>query len=169
MKRVPATALVWGRRSDPGGMRTGHAGSRRRRFAPRGLIFFLTALLVLQPVLQAAPVRGAELLAVRMPPQLLRYDPAYTSNAQRDALLALEAEAIDKVLEAHGLPASDREAVQSWARNDALAMLWGLLVHAGRVSGHHVGDLLPGEPRAGRRGDVQRSGHLARRRRESHL
>ena len=43
---------------------------------------------------------------------------------------ALEQQAVDLTLSQHGLPASDGDAVRTWARNDALANLWGLVVHA---------------------------------------
>ncbi|MGC4112964.1 MAG: hypothetical protein QM747_21610 [Nocardioides sp.] len=52
------------------------------------------------------------------------------SDETRAAMHRLENEAIDITLEAHELPASDREAVKSWGRQDAQAVLWGLIVGA---------------------------------------
>ena len=42
----------------------------------------------------------------------------------------MEEQAVDDVLADHGLPASDRDAVLSYARYDALAELWALIVQA---------------------------------------
>lgn len=56
------------------------------------------------------------------------------TNQQLVALDALEQQAITNTLSDHGLPASDAEAVTTWARPDAEAELWGLLVQAIQTS-----------------------------------
>ena len=88
---------------------------RRKRFASRGLILFLVAVMALGPNLQVASVRAAD-----PSPPLIRSGP----------WASMQEKAIQNVLTSHGLPASDAWAVKSWARNDALAELWALVVEA---------------------------------------
>ena len=52
---------------------------------------------------------------------------------QTDSLRNLEQAAIDQVIELHGLPESDRNAVQSWGRDEALGTLYVLLMDAART------------------------------------
>ncbi|HET7035628.1 MAG TPA: MBG domain-containing protein [Thermomicrobiaceae bacterium] len=52
------------------------------------------------------------------------------TSAQLQSIRALEHQAIANTLADHGLAAGDASAVQSWARADALAELWGLVVVA---------------------------------------
>ena len=61
-----------------------------------------------------------------IPPETLQG----VAPATREALRQMEEQAVDEVLAAHGLPASDRDAVLSYARYDALAELWALIVQA---------------------------------------
>ena len=49
---------------------------------------------------------------------------------QREALLQLQEQAITNTLVDHGLPVSDRSAVLTWGRQDALAELFALVVQA---------------------------------------
>lgn len=74
------------------------------------------------------------------PPPLI--NPALLSNqssryfatpAQQASLQALESQAIANTLADHSLPASDTAAVQSWARGDAVAELFALVVQAIRT------------------------------------
>src|SRR5262245_20352133 len=57
----------------------------------------------------------------------------FATADQRASLSVLEDEAVDNVLADHGLPDGDAAAVMSWARADALAELWGLIVEAIRT------------------------------------
>jgi hypothetical protein len=50
--------------------------------------------------------------------------------AQVTSLQDLESEAVNDTVQDHALASSDTEAVESWARPDAEAELWGLLVQA---------------------------------------
>lgn len=52
------------------------------------------------------------------------------SDETRAAMHRLEDQAVALTLAHHSLPASDAEAVKSWARADAQAELWGLIVQA---------------------------------------
>ncbi len=57
--------------------------------------------------------------------------PLYAATpAQIQSLQTLEQAAVSATLADHGLPASDADAVQSWARADADAELWALFVQA---------------------------------------
>jgi hypothetical protein len=49
---------------------------------------------------------------------------------QKQSLRSLEKQAIDNVIVDHGLSAGDTTAVQTWGRNEALAELFLLLLHA---------------------------------------
>jgi hypothetical protein len=65
------------------------------------------------------------------PPDLLGKDAyAAMTPAQSTALHTMEGQAVDIVLAAHGLPASDRGAVRTWSRSDAQFELFTLLMLA---------------------------------------
>ncbi|HCB02837.1 MAG TPA: MBG domain-containing protein [Nocardioides sp.] len=63
------------------------------------------------------------------PGMLATLDPAI-----RAALEDIESQAVANTLQDHQLPASDRDAVLSWGRYDALAELWALVVDAFRTT-----------------------------------
>jgi hypothetical protein len=55
----------------------------------------------------------------------------YTATpAQHASLVALQTRAVALTAAAHGLTSADADAVQTWARDDALAMLWVLIDQA---------------------------------------
>ncbi|HVB09152.1 MAG TPA: MBG domain-containing protein [Bacillota bacterium] len=66
------------------------------------------------------------------PPSLLNFvQPLYAATAaQIQSLRALEGQAVDATIQAHGLPSIDAAALQSWGRADAEAALWALLAQA---------------------------------------
>ena len=64
------------------------------------------------------------------PPDLLNPRVVAEAPGHADALRRFEAKAIELTLARHGLPASDRDAALTWARNDAQATLWSLVVDA---------------------------------------
>jgi len=77
------------------------------------------------------PVYGVDCHASATPTGL--WSPgalAAADPATRAALEALQEKAIANTFAHHDLPASDREAVLSWGRHDALAELWILVMEA---------------------------------------
>jgi hypothetical protein len=58
----------------------------------------------------------------------------YASARVADAMRAFESEAINQVLTDHDLPATDRDAVLSYARGDAEANLWALVLQSLRTA-----------------------------------
>ena len=60
--------------------------------------------------------------------------PYAATPAELAALQAFEHKAVKDALDEHQLPASDTAAMRSWGRADALAELWGLVVHAIQAS-----------------------------------
>ena len=65
------------------------------------------------------------------PPPLLNVGAVAAAGSEVGASLErLEDKAVDNTLADHDLPASDREAVLSWGRDDAEAELWALIVEA---------------------------------------
>lgn len=73
--------------------------------------------------------------AVYDPPPLLNPQVVASSGPRQSAALEwLETRAADLVLSRHRLPASDRDAVLTWARPEAQGVLWELVVDAIRTS-----------------------------------
>jgi Bacterial Ig-like domain (group 3) len=66
------------------------------------------------------------------PPPLLNLDQGLykATPLQTQALRMLEAQAVDDVIEVHGLSEGDTLAVQTWGRDEAQVRLYGLLMNA---------------------------------------
>ena len=62
------------------------------------------------------------------------------TSAQIASLQVLEQEAVTNTISDHALAATDTEAVESWARPDAKAELWALLVQAIQAAGAGTAD-----------------------------
>ncbi len=130
-------------------MRRDSRSSRRPRVVSRdvrrGLILLLsTAVLVLGlgPALPVAPAATAASCtgAGCAPAALLNSTLLSSSNslyyaapAARTSLTALSDQAVRNTITDHGLPQGDADAVQTWAREDAEAELWALVVKAVRT------------------------------------
>jgi hypothetical protein len=105
------------------------------RSLERILCFALAVLTGFSPFLRPTPARAAQ-PALLLPASLFNTssfsaEQIYaTSGGQRAALLNLQQRAIMNTLTAHGLPAADFDAAQTWGRSDALFELWLLLVTA---------------------------------------
>src|SRR5216683_2561475 len=52
------------------------------------------------------------------------------TDAQNGSFARLQQAAVGVVLKDHGLPSSDASAVQTWARDESVGALWGLIVQA---------------------------------------
>jgi hypothetical protein len=130
-----------------------HAGheSTARRLSRASLRVTLLAFLVLsslmvrslEPVAQAEDISASDVCWLNpasgvdacprgyAPPDLLGRDAYAAMTAQESAALhRLETQALDTVLDAHGLPEGDRDAVATWARSDAQAALFEIVVQA---------------------------------------
>ena len=99
--------------------------------------FVLVALLAsfLQLTQAPAPAQAATVATFPAPDLLNPRVVADATPAQADALRRFQAQAVDLTLAHYGLPAGDREAVKSWGRTEAQAMLWGLMVQAVQTPG----------------------------------
>src|SRR5262245_13673073 len=128
---------------------TGRRTVRTQRWLDRRRPLVRVVAVSLVALLGVGTMPARAQLITTAPPDLLNQfrltasQSLYLANdAQYDALQHLQFTAHDSVvtnaiattLAAHGLPASDALAVQSWARDDALAELWGMLVKAVNAS-----------------------------------
>ncbi|MBF4766825.1 hypothetical protein ISU10_03465 [Nocardioides agariphilus] len=79
----------------------------------------------------AVPAQAATVTSDFAPPALL--NPRVVAKAATPhaaALRSIQDKAVQQVLAHHGLPATDRDAVLSWGRDEALATMWGLMIEA---------------------------------------
>ena len=117
-----------------------HVRRTTRAATPRATwyaAFVLAALLAsfLQLTQAPAPAQAATVATFAAPDLLNPRVVADATPAQADALRRFQAQAVDLTLAHYGLPAGDREAVKSWGRTEAQAMLWGLMVQAVQTPG----------------------------------
>jgi uncharacterized protein YjbI with pentapeptide repeats len=119
-----------------------HALRRGGQKPLRLLLQIVVALLTVTPLIPAAQVAQAQATCIltsvpptcpdNSPPPLLNLDqPLYAAtDNQRKSLENLEDQAVTNIVNGHSLAPSDANAVKSWARADAQAELYALLVAA---------------------------------------
>lgn len=124
----------------------GRRRSRRRHGAIPRWALLLTALLVTALLAAGLPLRASAdsitVIGNTYPPadllneaQLSSATSLYAATSDQEASLhSLEQQAVANTIHDHGLPASDAAAVQTWARPDAEAELWALVVQAIKTS-----------------------------------
>ncbi len=112
----------------------------------RRLVVDLLAVLIAVPLAMVAEPAAAKGRAVMQelppgvclntqdcsPPKLLNLNQSLyaATPAQVTSLRKLEEDAVEDVIEEHGLSDGDTKAVQTWGRHEALAHLWTLLLEA---------------------------------------
>ncbi|MCO5175761.1 MAG: hypothetical protein M9890_02160 [Thermomicrobiales bacterium] len=106
--------------------------SRTRPLWSRSLVYLLIVAMMMSYVYRFAEPASA---AVYAPPPLinegtLTFGKYEATPEQAESIRAMENAAIASVIAVHGLDPDDGDAVLSWAREDALAELWGLVVVA---------------------------------------
>ena len=110
--------------------------ARRRALVPLLVVVLLTPIGVI-PQAQTASAQTSDCEVTSCPPpDLLNLNqPLYAPTAvQMSSLEDLENQAVNNIIGAYGLSASDTDAVLSWGRADADAELYALLLQATATS-----------------------------------